>query len=125
MADPDLDGVVNWIERALGRDPLQAEGDTAIQVFPVNLSGTPYLEISYPRLLGGIDEGNGRYRFAEIQYQLEEGTDLLQWDPRDDWEWQSTTPGPGTAWESVLFRLPEALIPGNPRFVRLGLEKVP
>jgi hypothetical protein len=122
--DPDQDGMANWIERALGGNPLVSDRTPTVS-HTLSQQGSAFLEFSYSRIEGGAEVGNGCYRFAEIEYQLQESTELLQWDSRDDWLLQSVSTGPGTGWEAVRFRLPEPIVPDQPRFIRLRLQKVP
>lgn len=113
-ADPDEDGIINFLEYAFARDPNTAEPGHLLHCFYENnqSDGLAYFNLSYTRLPAP----------ADITYINEESIDLVNWTHAPaHWEWLSTTHN-GTA-ETVVWRLNPAMGPDARKFLRVRITR--
>lgn len=113
-ADPDKDGIVNFLEYAFVRNPNMADPRDLLYFFTETdpLDGLKYFNISYTRLPSP----------ADITYINEDSINLVDWtnDP-GHWKWLSTTNN-GTA-ETVQWRLKPAMSLDARKFVRVRIAR--
>lgn len=112
-ADPDHDGLINFLEYAFVGDPLQASESTSPKVEIRHLSAPvpegDYLTIRY----------RGRTDAADLGYHVEVSEDLLLW--KETALLVSTEPqGDGTA--TFLWRLPKPIPGVKSSFVRVRVS---
>jgi hypothetical protein len=124
LADPDEDGISNLLERALGLNPLLAEGEQTLLSF-ADAAGSMTADFNFSRRTGGSTDANGIYRHAELAYWIEISHDMLQWNRVA----QPIVLDQGAAiesgYEQVLVQLTETLDANAPVFVRLKVEIQP
>jgi len=117
--DPDLDGLPNLLEFALG-----SRGDLPGSL-PTKLSnGTDdgFLTMTYPRLDGGIITAEG-YRVGELLYRREGSTDLANWNsPTSSDANPVPLPLPPVDYHWNTFRLTAPISDNNNGFLRLQIE---
>lgn len=122
-ADPDNDGVVNLLERAIGGNPHTSSGLRLPRIEPVMLASQRYPMLTLRRLVGGSDNADGSYAAQGLLYRIESSTNLSDWVHTDDQMVMLSVPfdeGDGT--ESLSLRSLHPIDPGAPVFFRLSVE---
>lgn len=101
LEDPDLDGVPNLLEEALGMNKAVPDAHKLPVSGTVDVSGTAYPALSFSRKTGGTASGANGYIAGGLLYQVEFSTDLVNWT--DAVELVGTTPGEA-GWETATYR---------------------
>ena len=109
LADPDFDGVNNFLEHALGTNATLASSAALPISLWRNVSGTDYLALQVRRPIGRIG----------ITYSAEVSTDHATWTGAVQ-DGTVTNNGDGT--ETVIYRdtIPRGV---DPRFIRLKISQ--
>ena len=97
-ADPDSDGHMNLLEYALGGNPLESDKELV-----TSQETDDRLHLTFARMR------------SDLVYTVEGSSDLS--------DWSMIAVDPGTLGESTTVQDSVAISPGNPRFLRLRLEK--
>jgi hypothetical protein len=101
-ADPDNDGLTNFFEYALNRNPLVASPGTLTLL----LNSENFPELSFLRAR------------PELSYEVEAASNLAP----DSWTVIATNPGSASLSIPVTVTDPQALLPNIPRFFRLVIK---
>lgn len=116
--DFDRDGLVNWLEFALGRDPGKPDGTP-----PLRVEGRAFVDPAdgsekvFPAVL--YEQGAGA---TGLTFAVESSPSLEAPDWQPDAVWISTTPVPGTTRNEVLHRGAQPVGEGG-RFFRLKVSE--
>jgi endoglucanase len=122
LADPDNDGIVNLLERALGGNPT-VPGSAVLPTFHLldvtGQDGGTFPALTWRQRSGGSGAIGGGYSIESLTYTLQSSTDLENWAIPANVEQVGSAVDVGDGYESVTARLTEALQPGTPVFLRL------
>ena len=115
-ADPDGDGIPNWLEFAFGVDPHQANVSMLPTAAIQTTGGNSYLTMSYRQLIGQ----------TTLDYNVGVSGDLQTWDWTESDIEQLGPPSPnGDGTEQVTVRV-KTPIDGIPKkFLRLQVIQLP
>jgi hypothetical protein len=123
-ADPDLDGIINLLERALGGDPNRPDTERLPGLQLVDNAGHRFPEFTFTVLAGGGGDPASTYAAGDLAYAVEIGHSL-------DGSWLSgpgfleTIAGPddqGDGTATVRLRGTSPLSPAQPQLLRLRVR---
>lgn len=111
--DPDGDGLSNFLEYALGGDPVASGTAPTLRL---EAAGSGQVDFVHPR----------RIEATGLVYLLEESTDGMNWVPAVGFVWQATTTAqPDGLTVLGRWRGPAPTTAGTPRFLRMRAEAAP
>ena len=124
-SDPDQDGVVNLLERALGTSPSDGDSHSLPFATIIEDNDSSHLAITYRRLTGGSGATGIDYTVDGLRFQVQYDDDLApSWSTGDITE-VGTASDNGDGTETVTIRLTESMTLHDHRFIRLAVSRVP